>query len=122
MPTLKRKAADEASLARRLAIVSHFDEICKAIHLRRKWIPDVVFAGVINNLFNINVDTKELNKALNTCRGLELDDPSNIRGKFRETFQMHDPTSTSSGVNRRIVNFYYICNHFEKPHIMFGPW
>ena len=92
MPSLKRKAVLEARVARKLDIVSHFDEACKAIQLHRKWIPDVVFAGVMNNVFDSNVDFKELNKALNYCRGLELNDPSNLKGRFMATMHVIDPT------------------------------
>ena len=106
MPSLKRNAVEIAALSRKLEIMSQFEEVCKAIHLHRKWIPDVVFSGVMNNFFDSNVQHIELNKALNTCRGLELDDPSNPNGKFRATHQMYDPTSTTHSVNRRVVTFY----------------
>ena len=122
MPSLKRNAVEIAALSRKLEIMSQFEEACKAIYLHRKWIPDVVFSGVMNNCFDSNVQYIELNKALNTCRGLELDNPSNPNGKFWATLQMHDPTSTTHSVNSRIVPCYYICNHTEKPHIMFGHW
>ena len=121
MPSLKRKAVEIAALSRKLEIVSHFDEACKAIQLHRKWIPDVVFAGVMNKLFHSNVDANELNKALNYCRGLELNNSSNLKGRFRATMHMIDPTPPVNTIKRN-VHFYYICNPAEYPTIEFGLW
>ena len=121
MPSLKRKAVEIAALSRKLEIVSHFDEACKAIQLHRKWIPDVVFAGVMNNVFDSNVDFKELNKALNSCRGLELNNSSNLKGRFRATMHVIDPTLPVN-TRQRNVHFYYICNPAEYPTIEFGLW
>ena len=82
MPSLKRNAVLKASLVRRLGILNHFDKTREGLALHRKWIPDVVFSVVMNKLFHSNVDTKDLKKTLNACRGLQMDDPSNKMEKF----------------------------------------
>ena len=122
MPSLKIKYVLKNSLERRLDILNHFDKTCEVHALHRKWIPDVVFAGVMNKLFHSNVDAKELNKTLNYCRGLQMDDPSNKIGKFRGCMNMYDPTSTNPIPLYRNIYFYYICNQNEKPNIEFGHW
>ena len=52
----------EEALNRILKLLNEFDDACKALLLRRKWIPVVVFAEEMNNLHESNVQAEVLNK------------------------------------------------------------
>ena len=101
--------------------MSHFDKACKIIQFHRKWIRDVAFSGVMNTVFDSNVDFKELSKAPNSCRGLELNGPSHLKERLRATIQLIDPTLPLN-TRKRNVHFNYICNPVEYPTIEFGHW
>ena len=122
MPSLKRNAADEAKLARRLDILSHFDKICKVLALHRKWIPYGVFAGVMNNLFHINVDAKELNKTVNICMGLQMDDPSKKWGNSGDAYKCMTQQVLIQYHNIGRYIFITFVIKKEKPSIEFGHW
>ena len=64
----KRKLADAARLARIHKVISEFDNVCNAHGVRMKWLPDCVFTGLINKLYQINMLPTELNEALRIVR------------------------------------------------------
>ena len=117
MSSLKRKDVEIAALSRKLEIVRHFEEACKDTQLHRKWTLDVVFSGVMNNVLGSNVDFKELSKALNSSRGLELNNSSNFKGGFRATMHVID-TTLQVNTRQRNIHFYPA----EYHTIEFGLW
>ena len=120
MPSKKRKALADEVMMRKQTLLSDFDKACLTLQLRRKWLPDVVFAEVMNHNFHSNVSVQELNKVLAVSRGMELENQLNNKGLFRANKKMHDPTLP--GARRRKVYFYYVCNEEEFPSIEFGHW
>ena len=120
MPNPKRKAQAEQARNNRRKLLSQFDDSCSLIHMKRKWIPDVVFAGVVNKKNDSNVSVKDLNDALRSSRGLELENKFSKKGLFRCSSWMPDPTLP--GQLFRNVYFYYVCNEEEFPSIEFRSW
>ena len=120
MPSVKRKAFADEVMMRRQTLLSDFDKACLTLQLRRKWLPDIVFAEVMNHNFHSNVSVQELNRVLTGSRGLELENQLNNKGLFRANIKMPDPTLPNA--RRRIVYFYYVCNEEEYPSIEFGHW
>ena len=86
--------------------MSDFDEAYQSLKLKMKWLPDVVFADVMNNLDNIHVNCNKQNRALNTFRILELDITSILNVIFWAYQHTFDPTlpktETSPGQRRGI--------------------
>ena len=70
MPNPKRKAQAEEVRNKRRKILSQFDDTCAILHLKRKWIPDVIFSGATNRLYDSNISAKDLNDSLRLIRGL----------------------------------------------------
>ena len=120
MPNPKRKAQAEEAKNKRRKLLSQFDDACAILHMKRKWIPDVVFAGVMNRLHDGNTSVKDLNDSLRLSRGLEMDNKYSNKGLFRADLRMSDPTLP--GQADRKVLFYYVCNEEEFPSIEFGHW
>ena len=120
MPNPKRKAQAEEARNKRRKLLSQFDDACTILHLKRKWIPDVVFAGVMNRLHDGNISVKDLNDTLRSSRGLKLENKYSKKGLFRCNFWTPDPTLP--GKVYRKVFFYYVCNEEEFPSIEFGHW
>ena len=120
MPNPKRKAQAEEAKNKRRKLLSQFDDACSLLHMKRKWIPDVVFAGVMNRLYDSNISAKDLNDSLRSIRGLELDNKFSQKGLFRGNAWLPDPTQPDRG--DRKVFFYYVCNEEEFPSIEFGHW
>ena len=120
MPSVKRKAIADETMKRRQKLLSDFDKACLTPQLRRKWLPDVVFAEVTSQKFHSNVSVQELNKVLAVSRGLELENLFNNKGLFRADIMINDPTLP--GARRRKGYFYYVCNEEEYPSIEFGHW
>ena len=120
MPNPKRKAQAEEAKNKRRKLLSQFDDACAILHLKRKWIPDVVFAGVMNRLHDGNTSVKDLNDSLRLSRGLEMDNKFSQKGLFRGYMRMQDPTLPDQVLRR--VSFYYVCNEEEFPSIEFGHW
>ena len=112
MPSKKRKLADEARLARRNKVILDFDNICNANGVRRKWLPDSVFVGLINKLYQSNVTPTELNEAIYLARKTD--------GLFTEELRTTDRSRPDK--LRRNMKFYYCCNKGELPEIDFGQW
>ena len=112
MPSKKRKLAEDARLARRYKVLSEFDNICNAHGVRRKWVPDCVFVGLINKIYQSNATPTELNEALRLAR--------KTYGLFTEDL-MTTERSRPEKLCRRI-KFYYCCNPGELPQIDFGQW
>ena len=112
MPSKKRKIAEEARLGRKNKVLLDFDNICNANGVRRKWLPDTVFVGLINKLYQSNVTNTELNNALRLAGKTD--------GFFVKDLQTTD-RSRPDKLSRRI-KFYYCCNKGELPEIDFGQW
>ena len=55
MPSLKRKVIADEAMMRKQKLLSDFDKVCSARQLRRKWLPDIVFAEVMSQIFHSNV-------------------------------------------------------------------
>ena len=72
MPSKAKRLKLEAAAARLDFVKDRFTDVCKSLQLRRKWIPDVVFAGALNNLFKIGVTATEVNSVIQKCEGLVL--------------------------------------------------
>ena len=120
MSNPERKSQAEEARNKRLKLLSQFDDACTILHLKRKWIPDVVFAGVMNRLHDGNISVKDLNDTLRSSRGLELEKKYSKKRLFRANMLMSDPTLP--GQVYRKVFFYYVCNEEEFPSIEFGHW
>ena len=120
MSSKKRKLADEAHLARRKKLILEFDNICNAHGVRRKWVPDCIFVGLINKLYQSNVKPTELNEALRLTRKTQLEDKYNTNGLFRES--LYTIARSRPEKLRREMKFYYCCNPGELPEIDFGQW
>ena len=120
MPNPKREAQAEEAMNKRRNLLSQFDDACTILHLKRKWIPDVVFAGVMNRLYDSNISFKDLNRTLSLSRGRELENKFSNKGLFRGNFYIPDPTLPGRVVRK--VSFYYVCNEEEFPSIEFGHW
>ena len=88
--------------------------------MRRKWVPDCVFVGLINKLYQSNVTPTELNEALRLTRKTQLEDKYNTNGLFRESLDTIDRSRPDK--LRRAMKFYYCCNPGELPEIDFGQW
>ena len=112
MPSKKRKIAEEARLGRRQKVILDFDNICNANGVRRKWLPDTVFVGLINKLYQSNVTPTELNNALPRA--------TKTYGLFTEDLQTTDRSRPNKLCRR--IKFYYCCNPGELPQIDFGQW
>ena len=80
--------------------------------MRRKWLPDSVFVGLINKLYQSNVTPTELNEALRLARKTD--------GLFVEDLMTTDRSRPDK--LRRRIKFYYCCNKGELPEIDFGQW
>ena len=112
MPTKKRKIADEARFVRRHKLILDFDNICNAHGVRRKWLPDSVYVGLMNKLYQSTVTPTELNDALRLTGKTE--------GLFTEDLMTTDRSRPDK--LRRRIKFYYCCNKGERPEIGFGQW
>ena len=120
MPNPKRKAQAEEARNKRRKLLSQFDDARTILHLKRKWIPDVVFSGVTNRLHDNNISVKYLNDSLRLSRGLELENKYSKKGLFWGNLLIPDPTLPGRVARR--VSFYHVCNEEEFPSIEFGHW
>ena len=88
--------------------------------MRRKWVPDCVFVGLMNKLCKSNVAPTDFNEALHCARTTQLEDNNNKNGLFREALFTTDRSRPDK--LRRPMKFYYCCNPGELPEIDFGQW